>query len=57
MASSTPMVNGDLSRGSPPGTGAGTLEDTLQQMNTLIKENRDLKGVQLCLEGEGTAFI
>lgn len=45
MASSTPMVNGDLSRESPPGAGAGSLEEALQQMNILIKENRELKGV------------
>ncbi|XP_071358183.1 optineurin [Trachinotus anak] len=37
MASGGPMMNGDISR-SP-----GTLEETLQQMNILIQENRDLK--------------
>ncbi|XP_072529035.1 optineurin [Salminus brasiliensis] len=44
MASSSPMVNGDLT--SPRGShGAGTshVEETLQQMNILIKENRELK--------------
>lgn len=35
------MVNGDISR--PPGQ-PGTLEETVQQMNILIQENRDLKG-------------
>ncbi|XP_071188807.1 optineurin-like isoform X2 [Salvelinus alpinus] len=47
MASSSPMVNGDISRGpsSHPGHSptTGTLEETLQQMNCLIQENRDLK--------------
>lgn len=41
MASGGPMVNGDISR--PPGQ-PGTLEETVQQMNMLIQENRDLKG-------------
>uniref|UniRef100_A0A3B5L9D5 Optineurin n=1 Tax=Xiphophorus couchianus TaxID=32473 RepID=A0A3B5L9D5_9TELE len=40
MASGGPMVNGDISR--PPGQ-PGTLEETVQQMNMLIQENRDLK--------------
>ncbi|XP_054911746.1 optineurin [Poeciliopsis prolifica] len=40
MASGGPMVNGDVSR--PPGQ-PGTLEETVQQMNVLIQENRDLK--------------
>ncbi|XP_051248750.1 optineurin isoform X2 [Dicentrarchus labrax] len=40
MASGGPMMNGDLSR-SP--SQSGTLEETLQQMNILIQENRDLK--------------
>ncbi|CAJ1054491.1 optineurin [Xyrichtys novacula] len=40
MASGGPMMNGDLSR-SP--SQFGTLEETLQQMNILIQENRDLK--------------
>ncbi|XP_064864285.1 optineurin-like isoform X1 [Oncorhynchus nerka] len=47
MASSSPMVNGDVSRdpSSHPGHSptTGTLEETLQQMNRLIQENRDLK--------------
>uniref|UniRef100_A0A4W5N3L7 Optineurin n=1 Tax=Hucho hucho TaxID=62062 RepID=A0A4W5N3L7_9TELE len=47
MASSSPMVNGDITRGpsSHPGHSptTGTLEETLQQMNRLIQENRDLK--------------
>ncbi|XP_042167106.1 optineurin isoform X1 [Oncorhynchus tshawytscha] len=47
MASSSPMVNGDVSRGpsSHPGHSptTGTLEETLLQMNRLIQENRDLK--------------
>ncbi|XP_010899597.2 optineurin isoform X2 [Esox lucius] len=45
MASSSPMVNGDISRGpgSQPGHTTDTLEETLQQMNSLIQENRDLK--------------
>ena len=45
MASGSPMVNGDLT--SPRGShGAATshVEETLQQMNILIKENRELKG-------------
>lgn len=41
MASGGPMMNGDISR-SP--SQSGTLEETLQQMNILIQENRDLKG-------------
>ncbi|KAM9328166.1 optineurin isoform 2-T2 [Pholidichthys leucotaenia] len=40
MASGAPMMNGDISR-SP--SQPGTLEETLQQMNILIQENRDLK--------------
>ncbi|XP_070710159.1 optineurin isoform X2 [Pempheris klunzingeri] len=40
MASGGPMMNGDISR-SP--SQSGTLEETLQQMNILIQENRDLK--------------
>ncbi|KAG7215878.1 hypothetical protein INR49_021859 [Caranx melampygus] len=40
MASGGPVVNGDISRS--PGQ-SGTLEETLQQMNILIQENRDLK--------------
>lgn len=40
MASEGPVMNGDISR-SPGQTAA--LEDTLQQMNILIQENRDLK--------------
>lgn len=35
------MMNGDVSRSSGQ---PGTLEETLQQMNILIQENRDLKG-------------
>lgn len=41
MASGGPVMNGDISRS--PGQ-SGTLEETLQQMNILIQENRDLKG-------------
>ncbi|XP_029016266.1 optineurin isoform X2 [Betta splendens] len=37
MASGGPILNGDISRQ------PGTLEETLQQMNKLIQENRDLK--------------
>ncbi|GLD70551.1 optineurin isoform X1, partial [Lates japonicus] len=40
MASGGPVMNGDISR-SP--SQSGTLEETLQQMNILIQENRDLK--------------
>ncbi|XP_074482286.1 optineurin [Sebastes fasciatus] len=40
MASGGPIMNGNISR-SP--TQTGTLEETLQQMNNLIQENRDLK--------------
>ncbi|XP_028256297.1 optineurin [Parambassis ranga] len=40
MASGGPMMNGDISRSSNQ---PGTLEETLQQMNILIQENRDLK--------------
>ncbi|XP_076008996.1 optineurin isoform X2 [Genypterus blacodes] len=40
MASGGPMMNGDISRS--PGQSC-TLEETLQQMNILIQENRDLK--------------
>uniref|UniRef100_A0A8C1WU45 Optineurin n=1 Tax=Cyprinus carpio TaxID=7962 RepID=A0A8C1WU45_CYPCA len=44
MASGSSMMNGDINhpRGSGPGN-LGSLEETLQQMNTLIKENRELK--------------
>ncbi|XP_069012674.1 optineurin [Embiotoca jacksoni] len=40
MASGGPVMNGDISC-SP--SQSGTLEETLQQMNILIQENRDLK--------------
>ncbi|XP_022605539.1 optineurin [Seriola dumerili] len=40
MASGGPMMNGDISRSAGQ---SGTLEETLQQMNILIQENRDLK--------------
>ncbi|XP_034719264.1 optineurin [Etheostoma cragini] len=40
MASGGPVMNGNIS--CPPGQ-SGTLEETLQQMNILIQENRDLK--------------
>ncbi|XP_058482321.1 optineurin [Solea solea] len=40
MASEGPVMNGDISC-SP--SQSGTLEETLQQMNILIQENRDLK--------------
>ncbi|XP_040886550.1 optineurin [Toxotes jaculatrix] len=40
MASGGPMMNGDISRSTSQ---SGTLEETLQQMNNLIQENRDLK--------------
>ncbi|XP_048837580.1 optineurin-like isoform X2 [Brienomyrus brachyistius] len=49
MASGIPVVNGDISQGPhqvPGGEGSppmGSLEETLQQMTVLIKENRDLK--------------
>lgn len=46
MASGGPMMNGDISR-SP--SQSGTLEETLQQMNILIQENRDLKGESVFL--------
>uniref|UniRef100_A0A671SKP3 Optineurin n=1 Tax=Sinocyclocheilus anshuiensis TaxID=1608454 RepID=A0A671SKP3_9TELE len=44
MASGSSMMNGDINhpRGSGPGN-LGSLEETLQQMNTLIKENKELK--------------
>lgn len=41
MATGGPIMNGDIPR-SP--SQPGTLEETLQQMNILIQENRDLKG-------------
>lgn len=41
MASGSPLVNGDVSCTSGQ---SGTLEETLEQMNILIQENRDLKG-------------
>ncbi|XP_076861432.1 optineurin isoform X2 [Brachyhypopomus gauderio] len=41
MASGSPMVNGDLSHSH--GTGTSHEEETLQQMNVLIKENMELK--------------
>ncbi|KAK5849108.1 hypothetical protein PBY51_008776 [Eleginops maclovinus] len=40
MASEGPVMNGDISRSHSE---CGTLEETLQQMNILIQENRDLK--------------
>lgn len=41
MATESPMMNGDVPPAvSPP----GPLEETLQVMNNLIQENRDLKG-------------
>nr|XP_055046511.1 optineurin [Misgurnus anguillicaudatus] len=47
MASGSSMMNGDISHplgGPGPGTGnLASLEETIQQMNTLIKENRELK--------------
>lgn len=46
MASGGPMMNGDISRS--PGQ-SGTLEETVQQMNNLIQENRDLKGERMGL--------
>ncbi|KAG7270317.1 hypothetical protein CRUP_030217 [Coryphaenoides rupestris] len=39
MATGSPIPNGEIPLGH-----AGTLEETLQQMNILIQENRDLKG-------------
>lgn len=41
MATGSPMVNGDVPHAASP---PGTLEETLQLMNILIQENRDLKG-------------
>lgn len=41
------MMNGDIPRSSSQ---PGTLEETLQQMNILIQENRDLKGKSRWLE-------
>ncbi|CAL8318391.1 unnamed protein product [Lota lota] len=38
MATGSPTMNGDVPRGH-----SGSLEETLQQMNILIQENRDLK--------------
>ncbi|XP_053506532.1 optineurin [Ictalurus furcatus] len=44
MASGSPMVNGDLSHPMQSQTAAAPQEEeTLQQMNILIKENRELK--------------
>ncbi|XP_060759395.1 optineurin isoform X2 [Neoarius graeffei] len=44
MASGSPVVNGDLSHPArSQSTGAPHVEETLQQMNILIKENRELK--------------
>ncbi|TSK13354.1 Optineurin [Bagarius yarrelli] len=44
MASDFPMMNGDLSHpAQSQSTGAPHVEETLQQMNILIKENRELK--------------
>lgn len=48
MASGSSMMNGDINHprgGQASGTGnLASLEETIQQMNTLIKENRELKG-------------
>lgn len=41
MATGSPMMNGDIPHTANP---PGTLEETLQLMNILIQENRDLKG-------------
>ncbi len=46
MASGGSMMNGDISRSSSQ---SGTLEETLEQMNVLIQENRDLKGKSGCV--------
>ena len=36
---------------------SGTLEETLQQMNILIQENRDLKGESSCfVRGQGSGL-
>ncbi|KAB5541964.1 hypothetical protein PHYPO_G00086020 [Pangasianodon hypophthalmus] len=44
MASGSPILNGDLSHPTQSqSTGAPHVEETLQQMNILIKENRELK--------------
>ncbi|RXN25715.1 optineurin [Labeo rohita] len=44
MASGSSMMNGDINHPGRAGPGnLGSLEETLQQMNTLIKENRELK--------------
>lgn len=41
MATGSPIMNGDVPHAANP---PGTLEETLQLMNNLIQENRDLKG-------------
>lgn len=41
MATGSPMMNGDVPHAASQ---PGTLEETLQLMNILIQENRDLKG-------------
>lgn len=41
MATGSPIMNGDVPHAASP---PGTLEETLQLMNILIQENRDLKG-------------
>lgn len=46
MATGGPIMNGDIPR---PPSQPGTLEETLQQMNILIQENRDLKGKSRCV--------
>lgn len=46
MATEGPVMNGDVSH-SP--SHPGTLEETLQQMNILIQENRELKGKRTCV--------
>lgn len=41
MATGSPIMNGEVPHAANP---PGTLEETLQLMNILIQENRDLKG-------------
>ncbi|XP_073694313.1 optineurin [Garra rufa] len=44
MASGSSMMNGDINHPGRSGPGnLGSLEETIEQMNTLIKENRELK--------------
>lgn len=58
MASGLPMMNGDLtSPRASHGAGTSHVEETLQQMNILIKENRELKGQRVAMLFKNAALL